>query len=390
MYSGGGERTAIQECILLKESGYDVVCFAPAFRPDLCYPELIKEIDLRTLLPRVRMKIPLRDFLSMTSSSFLPPFFARKFLGFDAILCHGQPAIWIGYCIARALKKKYVCYLHQPARFLYPRQIDRMVGWKTKKDFALLDSLVKMARPFVRAFDNISVTSAERVLVNSRWISCQVKNIYKVNLLVCPPGVDIQKFTPVPNKSDVKVRNFNVKKPYILSTNRHYPQKGLEYLLRVMPNILKESDATLVITGHFTIYTQKLEKLASDLRIKDKTIFTNSVNEADLVRLYQNADVYAYTSPSEDFGLGPIEAMACGTSAVVWDYAGPTETVVDGFTGFRAKPYLIDDFAEKVLYLLRDKDLNRKMGENAVRFVRENYSWDKHVKILDSVLRKLG
>jgi len=47
MYSGGGERTAIYECILLKKRGYDVACFAPAVRPDVCYPELIEQIDLK-------------------------------------------------------------------------------------------------------------------------------------------------------------------------------------------------------------------------------------------------------------------------------------------------------------------------------------------------------
>ena len=390
MYSGGGERTAIYEYLLLKKRGYDVTCFAPAFRPDVCYPELIREIDLKTLLPRVRMKLPLRDFLSMTLSSFLPLFFARRFSDFDAILCHGQPAIWIGYCIARTLKKKCICYLHQPARFLYPRPVDRMVGWKTKRDFALLDDLVKITRPFVRACDSISVSHAQRVLVNSRWISSQVKDIYGVDPVVCPPGVDIRKFIPIPNKSNMKVNGLDIKKPFILSTNRHYPQKRLDYLLNTMPSILKECDVSLVITGHFTRYTRRLMKMAKDLNIKDEVIFTNTVNETDLVRLYQNADVYAYTSPCEDFGLGPIEAMACGTPAVVWDYAGPTETVVDGSTGFRARPYSIDDFADKTLHLLNDEDLNRKMGRNAVDFVRKNYSWNRHMEILESVLLGLA
>lgn len=84
VYSGSGERAAIYEYLLLKKRGYDVTYFAPAFQPEVCHPELIREIDLKTLLPRVRMKLPLRDFLSMTLSSFLPLFFARKFPDFDA------------------------------------------------------------------------------------------------------------------------------------------------------------------------------------------------------------------------------------------------------------------------------------------------------------------
>jgi len=386
MYSGGGERTAIYECILLKKRGYDVVCFAPAVRPDACYPELIEQIDLKGFIPRVRMKLPLRDFLSLSASSILAPIVSRKFMRFDAILCHGQPATWIGYQIARRIGKRYFCYLHQPARFLYPREIDLKVGWKTKKDFALLNDLVKLGRPFATAFDHVSVVSADNVLVNSEWIGSQVRRVYGIPVTVCPPGVDMEKFVPAENKSDVTIGGLKIKAPFILSTNRHYPQKGMEYVIEIMPTVLKEYDVNLVLTGDFTNYTPRLMQLAKIFGVGHRVVFTNRVSEKSLIELYQNASVYAYTSPCEDFGLGPLEAMACGTPAVVWDYAGPTETVLDGATGYRAKPYQIDDFAEKVTRLLNNANLNRRMAENAVKHIGERYSWNNHIDILESVI----
>jgi len=386
MYSGGGERTAIYECILLKKRGHDVVCFSPAVRPDVCYPELIKQIDLKGFIPRVRMKLPLRDFLSLAASSLLAPVVSRRFSEFDAILCHGQPATWIGYQIARRIGKRYFCYLHQPARFLYPRGIDLKVGWKTKKDFALLNDLVKLGRPFATAFDHVSVVSADSILVNSEWIGSQVRRIYGIPATVCPPGVDMEKFVPAENKSDVTIGGVKIKAPFILSTNRHYPQKGMEFVIEIMPTVLKECDVNLVLTGDFTNYTPRLMQLAKSLRVRHRVVFTNRVSEKSLIELYQNASVYAYTSPCEDFGLGPLEAMACGTPAVAWDYAGPTETVLDGATGYRAKPYQIDDFAEKVTRLLNNENLNRRMAENAVKHIGERYSWNNHIDILESVI----
>ncbi len=390
MYSGGGERTAIYEYLWLKEKGHKVSCFAPTARPDVCHPDLIKEIDLKGFLPKVKIPLPLRDFLSLASSSFSVPFYAHKFANFDIILCHGQPATWIGYCVAKTLRKPYICYLHQPARFLYPRPIDLKVGWKTKRDFALLNSLVKTAKPLVSAWDHISVASANAVLVNSKWTSKLVKKIYGCKPIICPPGVDTQRYRPSFNQTKLTVNDKTIRKPFILSTNRHYPQKGLEYLITMMPRILKNCDANLVLTSLYTKHTPTIKKLAKDLKIKDKVVFTNQVSETDLIKLYQKADVYVYSSPCEDFGLGPIEAMACGTPAVVWDHAGPTETVVNGFTGFRAKPYSIEDFADKVLLLLTDEDLNQKMGRNAASFVRKNYSWNKYMEILESVLSSLA
>jgi len=388
MYSGGGERTAIYECILLKKRGHEVTCFAPAVRPDACYPELIEQIDLKGFIPRVRMKLPLRDFLSLSASSILAPMVSRKFMRFDAILCHGQPAIWIGYQTARRLGKTHFCYLHQPARFLYPRQIDVQVGWKTKKDFALLNDLVRLGRPLATAFDHASVVSAKSVLVNSEWIRSQVRRIYGIPATICPPGVDVEKFAPVEKKSDVMIGELKIETPFILSTNRHYPQKGMEYAIEMMPTVLRECDARLVLTGDFTNYTPRLIQLAKNLRVSHRVVFTNRVSEESLIELYQNASVYVYTSPCEDFGLGPVEAMACGTPAVVWDYAGPTETILDGATGYRAKLCQIDDLAEKVIHLLNDANLNQRMAKDAVEHVREKYSWNNHIDILESVISR--
>jgi len=390
MYSGGGERTAIYENLSLKKKGHNVACFAPTVRPSVCHPDLIKKIDLKGFLPKVKFPLPLRDFLSLALSSFLVPFYIHKFADFDIILCHGQPATWIGYCVAKTFGKPYVCYLHQPARFLYPRPIDLEVGWKIKRDFAILNHLVNTAKPLVKTWDRVSVTSADALLVNSKWTSKLVQKIYSSTPMVCPPGVDTQRYRPSSSQTKLTINNKTIRKPFILSTNRHYPQKGLEYLIAMMPKILNNCDANLVLTSLFTKYTPKIKKLAKNLKIEDKVLFTNQVGETDLIKLYQNADVYVYSSPCEDFGLGPIEAMACGTPAVVWDYAGPTETVVNGLTGFRAKPYSIDDFADKVLRLLTDENLNQKMGKNAVNFVREFYSWNKHMKILESVLSSLA
>lgn len=253
-----------------------------------------------------------------------------------------------------------------------------------------LGSLLQRASARVIAWDHISVASAKAVLVNSKWTSKLVKKIYVCTPTVCPPGVDTQRYRPSFDRTKLTVNDKTIRKPFILSTNRHYPQKGLEYLIAMMPKILNNCDANLVLTSHFTKHTPTIKKLAKGLKIEEKVVFTNLVSETDLIKLYQQADVYVYSSPCEDFGLGPIEAMACGTPAVVWDYAGPTETVVNGLTGFRAKPYSIDDFADKVLRLLTDEDLNQKMGRNAVDFVRENYSWSKHMKILDSLLSCLA
>ena len=240
--------------------------------------------------------------------------------------------------------------------------------------------------PMAKALDRLSILSSDRIVVNSRWIADIVGKIYGTFPVVCPPGFDDEKLFPVKQKGEVTVQGLKIPKPFILSTTRHYAQKGLSDLIRIFSLVRNESNAKLVITGNFTNYTRALRSLCAELGLENEVAFTGRVTEGELVKLYQNADVYAFTSPEEDFGLGPIEAMSCGTPPVVWDHAGPRETVIDETTGLRARPNDLHNFAAKLKLLLTDTKLNAELSNNAVRHAKHNYSWSNHVKMLESIL----
>jgi len=130
----------------------------------------------------------------------------------------------------------------------------------------------------------------------------------------------------------------------------------------MMIHILARAPETnLILTGRATSYTANLMKLCKDLGVDRHVTFSGEVNEVELALLYSTAAVCAYAAPEEDFGLGPPEAGICNTPSVVWNYAGPSETVLDGITGYRAVPYNLSDFAEKVSRLLTDEGLRNRL-----------------------------
>jgi SAM-dependent methyltransferase len=71
---------------------------------------------------------------------------------------------------------------------------------------------------------------------------------------------------------------------------------------------------------------------------------------------------------------------------VAWAYGGPTVSVRDGETGMLAAPYDIEDFAAKIFHLLEDTKCNRTLGGNAMRDVRERFSWERHVETVERSL----
>ena len=87
--------------------------------------------------------------------------------------------------------------------------------------------------------------------------------------------------------------------------------------------------------------------------------------------------------------MGVIEAMAWGVPVVAWNNAGPTTTIISGKTGFLANPFDISDFAQKISTLLQDQKLRNRMGKSAWEQVKANFSWDKHVDIIDKVVKEV-
>jgi len=377
-YCGGGERTVLNEAIGLQKRGHDVTLFCPSVQYD-CYPELLKDVDVREIFWWVPRVIPLRDASCMVLTAVFSPLLHRIFRKFDVILAHSQPSNWLAFQIKKRLGIPYIGYLHQTNRFIYPRAIDLASGWSIDPNMEFLRKIHKLSG-FIPCLDTISIDNADKILVNSEWIKNRVLDCYNLEAEVCYPGVDITRFS-----EDANSRETNT--PYIISTNRHYPQKWLHKLLDILSLVTsKYPGFRCVLTGSHNKHTTQLMEYARRLKVSESVVFTEQVSEKDLVDLYRRAYVFTYTSPEEDFGLGPLEAGACGVPSIVWDHAGPKETVIEGETGFRVRPYDVLEMAEKHINLLDDPELRHKMGHQAASHVKEMFTWTNHIDIIEKTL----
>ena len=400
IYSGGGERIVLEEAKGLIRKGYEVEIFGPTLDPKLCFPEEVRNLGVRTFLPQLPSFIPARHAFTMLASAILAPFFALRFKDVDIFLGANQPGAWIAYCVAKTLRKPYFVYMNQPNRLLYHREIDEEVNWQNLKEYYFIDDLIKMLRPVVCYIDRISFTKGKTILVNGTYIGDIIRKIYKAEVDNCPAGAFVQKKSDIRSsrksiyQGDFKVKNlegkdFSIKKPYIFLTNRHVPQKRFEYAIKALPFVVKKfPDISLVVPGPFTSYTNELKKLAKSLNVFQNIIFPGQISEGLLQKLYQESAVYVYTSPEEDFGMGIIEAMGWGVPVVAWNHAGPTVTVVNNKTGYLAKPYSVEDFAKKIVSVISDKNKRVELGKNAWEHVKKNFSWQKHVDILEKAIKQ--
>jgi glycosyltransferase involved in cell wall biosynthesis len=383
---GGAENVILKQVDLLHHSGHRVKCYfsyvdrkflKPTSNPHCYVDSYFQKSIPNSKTMRIILSIP------------LAPMTLKALKDADVLLCHGYgPTPWIGYVLKKLKGLKYVCYIHSPPRFLYMKPEDRNL-WRFDGTRDILFQLGKFARPFIKELDSRGVLNSEKVLVNSRFTGRRVKSIYGVEPIVCYPPVDTHSFKLL-GEETIKKTRAGFGWPLILATGRLAAVKRWEWLIGMMPYITKVfPSATLAVTGEITRenkdYVQKLARLAHLLDVEKNVRFLGFKTLPELVQLYNAADVYVYPVPQEDFGLGPVEAMACGTPAIVWDdNAGPCESVIEGETGFRAKPYDIGDFAEKTVKAV-DLDKWRRRSYFH-KFVEENFSSENHLQTLEKTL----
>jgi len=391
-YSGGGEKLILEEIRGLRALGHEVTCFTPYVDRVGCFPDEPEMAEIRSLLPQPPRWLPAFGSIWVAVACLMIPFMAGRFRSFDVFFGANQPGPWLAFVLSRILHKPYVIYLAQALRILHPRIVDLENGMRIREgDTRFINALTRYVGRLVDWADRISVKHASVVLTNGDHVSRWIREVYGVENRVCSAGCH-----PIPLEvleyatrwsGQIHVNGWTIPKPYVLLTNRHSPMKRFEYALWALKTIRRTAaNVSLVITGQETEYTDKLRYLVDGLGLSHAVHFVGLVTEIDLARLYENAAVYVYPSPEEDFGMGIVEAMAAGTPVVAWNNGGPTVTVRDGITGFLVEPYDTEAFAERLLRLVSYPQVAEDMGRAGHSRARQLFSYERHVELLEQAL----
>jgi glycosyltransferase involved in cell wall biosynthesis len=391
IYSGGGEKLVLQQARELEKHGHRVTIFASAVDKASCFPDVINEFDIRPIFPGLPKWFPKAETLQILGVSLGFPLLAWRFAGYDVYLGANQPGPYFCWILKMLYGKKYVAYLAQPLRLLHQREIDRETGLFIRNKLSFLPQLVKLFRWFIDWADKSSVREAKAVLVNGAYAKEMIDRVYGVDSVNCPAAVKAVRGEPVSYEKRVRGRvkadGWTIEKPYILLTNRHFPQKRFEYAISSLAMMKQKwPNGRLVITGEFTQYTDFLKRVIIQLGLQKQVVFTGLVEEKDLMKLYRQAMLYVYTAPEEDFGMGMIEAMAAGTPVVAWRNGGPTGIIDQGKQGWLVEPFEVGELAEKCEAILNNPRMAEKMGRAGIKRVRRKFSWPGHWKLLKNSL----
>ncbi|MCQ4208494.1 MULTISPECIES: glycosyltransferase family 4 protein [Streptomyces] len=198
-----------------------------------------------------------------------------------------------------------------------------------------------------------------------------------------PPGVDEKTFHPGSGGDLVRARLGLSERPVVVCVSRLVPRKGQDTLILAMPRILAAvPDAVLLVVGGGP-YEKELRKLAVETGVADSVRFTGAVPWAELPAHYGAGDVFAMPCRTrrggldvEGLGIVYLEASATGLPVVAGDSGGAPDAVLDGETGWVVRGGSAEDAADRVVALLLDPELRRRMGERGRAWVEERWRWD--------------
>ncbi|GAC1389870.1 MAG: glycosyltransferase family 1 protein [Ktedonobacteraceae bacterium] len=210
-----------------------------------------------------------------------------------------------------------------------------------------------------------------------------------------------EKLTVIPNGVGVHFRRitdpvllgatqhkFNLKAPLVLAVGTLEPRKNHIGLIKAFYKAQqkKNGPAMLAIAGGQGWLYEETKQVVADLKLEKKVRFLGRVTDLELVTLYSMANIFAFPSFFEGFGVPPIEAMACGAPVITSNISSLPEIAKDA--ALLVDPFDIDALATAITRLTEDEALRDELRQKGYQRVKQ-YTWAMSAQKMLTVYQRL-
>jgi glycosyltransferase involved in cell wall biosynthesis len=207
---------------------------------------------------------------------------------------------------------------------------------------------------------------------------------------VVPGGVD-SYFAPVVDQEMLSQMRQRVSggAPFILNVGVIEPRKNLVRLIEAFEIVKSRLDLPhkLVLAGKRGWLSDPIYRRARSSPIASEIVFPGYIPDSDLPSLYSAADLFAFPSLYEGFGLPPLEAMACGTPVIVSDSSSLPEVVGDAALMVGAEA--TEELASAMARAFEDSELRQQMIARGLEQAKQ-YPWRASAAKMLAVYRRMG
>ncbi|HBR4992129.1 TPA: glycosyltransferase family 4 protein, partial [Klebsiella pneumoniae] len=198
----------------------------------------------------------------------------------------------------------HISYVHSPIRYAWDLQHQYLR--EAGLDRGLKGKLARLILHKIRMWDYRTANGVDHLIANSKFISRRIKKVYGRDSDVIYPPVDVDRFSLVDEKED-----------FYFTASRLVPYKRIDLIVEAFSHM---PDKKLVVIGDGSEMGKIKSKAARNIEILGYQ--SNEVMQSTM----QKAKAFVFAA-EEDFGITPVEAMACGTPVIAYGKGGVLETV---------------------------------------------------------------
>lgn len=237
---------------------------------------------------------------------------------------------------------------------------------------------------------------ATQVIVNSKAVGKIFKSGRKnssVKVKVIYNCIDPDLYNPNVDRNGLRQElNIGIDIALIGFIGRIHPEKGLEYLIVAAKEVIEVvPEVRFLIVGDTALgkeeYQKRMRGLSVELGLADKILFLGYRKE--VVEIIAALDILVLPSLREPFGLVSLEAMAMKKPVVATNTGGSPEVVIDGKTGLLVSPRDSCALSSAIIKLLKDKELERRMGATGRKRVINFFSPESTISSVQEMYNKI-
>lgn len=406
---GGAERQLLRLAIELQKIGHEVEIFTDAVS-EKCYPYLLRNLTVNVMphpLWRLHRGLAWHATSSMIHQEppekkdvshlqklmkklILQQYYANELplmlnlgrgipKGFDVINNHNFPSEWAAFIAKKNLKVPIVWMCNGPPSWFL----------STDSSNSLSSNLLsKLYWPLFELFDKAAVNHIDKIVVLSHVSAKDVRKAYNRSACVVRSGVDVDFFHKASGESFRKA--YGLENSFVLLQvgNIGRVRRNIDSV-KILNSLSRSYDNVRLIFDGYGSPEQinMLTTLAKKLGIKDKMLFLHTESDEELAEVYAACDVFVYPSQIT-WSLAVTEAMAAAKPVIVPKKCGISEILQSGVNSIVVDHARPEEIAKQVELLMNKPKLRKKLGENAYEYVKNNLSWKKYAKNMESVFEQ--
>lgn len=183
----------------------------------------------------------------------------------------------------------------------------------------------------------------------------------------------------------IKIKKNLVK---VISVARFDKQKNHKMLLKAFSNLNPYLNWELNLFGD-GILLNECKKLAYNLKIEDRVNFKGFVNNNEILKEYQNNDIFVLCSNWEGFPITTLEAMREGLPIIITDIGGSAEAIIDNYNGFVINNNDVKSLETKLEKLISSEELISEFSINSRKIFHKVFSYDVFYRKTESIIKSL-